>query len=241
MNIDKLIDVSALSAEVQMQPNQWKGEKSKWSKHLDFGYDNEETIGAGIAKAFGISNFDKQLFHMAVNGDGQELKRICTLHSSSLLAFLFFCGVSDDNKLVIDGIEYDKCFFEVQNRVFTNGPIADKPSNVDVVLYSSKSNWLLFIESKFTEYLSHGKAFAAEKYKDVVSRFITHGALTLRIEEGIKQSKRKGFNICLKEGKNNQYITGFKQAIAHIVGILTGEPTEHNPENYKMILNKKPS
>ena len=69
---------------------------------------------------------------------------------------------------------------------------------------------------------------------------IEHCSLNLRIEDDTEQSNRKGFDICLNEGKNNQYIKGFKQAIAHIVGILTGEPTEHNPENYSTLLDKKP-
>ena len=130
MNIDKLIDVTALKIKVLVRYNSWKRKESLWSKSLDFGNDDEDAIGIGIARAFSISNFDKKLFHMAVSGDGQEKKRICTLHSSSLLAFLFFCLVSDNNKLVIEGVEYDKCFFEIQNKVFSDASIVDKPSNI---------------------------------------------------------------------------------------------------------------
>jgi len=245
MDIDKLINLTALKTEVQLRPNRWRGKESAWSKSFYFGNDDAETVANGLIGLFGISNLDKKLFNMAVNGDGQELRKICTLHSSSLLAFLFFSGVSEKNTLSIKGIEYDKCFFEIQNKVFPNSKSTDKPSNVDVVLYSTRSKQLLFIESKFTEYSSHGKAFAADKYHDVVVNIIEKFKLNLHIEEGIvKEGKtgiRTGFNICLNEGKNDQYIEGFKQAISHIIGIVTGEPTEHNPKEYFEILDERQS
>lgn len=241
MEIDKLINIGALRTKVQLHTNRWNGKESSWSKSFDFGNRSEETIANGLARIFGISNLNRELFHLAVDGDGQELRRISTLHSSSLLAFLFFSGVSKLNKLAINGIEYDKCFFEIQNKVFPNSPSSDRPSNVDVVLYSSHSNQLLFIESKFTEYMSHGKAFAAEKYHDIISNIIKNCDLNLCIEDGIKCDERNGFKICLKNGRNNQYIEGFKQAISHIIGILTGLPTEHNPKDYIAILDSKPT
>ena len=244
MDIDKLINKGALKSKVRIVPNTWKGHQSNWSQRFDFGNDNEETIASGLARVFGISNPNSDLFHMAIDGDGRERRRICTLHSSSLLAFLFFSGISKENILKINGIEYDKCFFEIQNKVFPDAKSTDKPSNVDVVLYSTKSNSLLFIESKFTEYLSHGKTFASDKYYDTIKSIINICNLNLHIEQGAKVKSftdtRTGSKICLKGAKNNEYLEGFKQAVSHIIGIVTGEPNDHNPKEYRDILGKKP-
>lgn len=241
MEIDKLINKNALLGDVRIIPNTWKGKESDWSERFDFSSDDEEILASGIARVFGVPYLDRRLFHMAVNGDGQERRRICTLHSSSLLAFLFFSGISDKNTLKINSIEYDKCFFEIKNKVFSNAKISDKPSNIDAVLYSTRSNHLLFIESKFTEYLSHGKAFAADKYHDTIKAIIEKCGLNLQIEEGRRNGMRTGFKISLIGRKNNQYIEGFKQAVSHIVGIVTGLPNEHNPQEYRDVLERKPS
>ena len=55
---------------------------------------NEDICRNRLAELFGIKCFDlfKEKFAQSCRGSGQELKRIATLHSSSLCTLLFFFG-----------------------------------------------------------------------------------------------------------------------------------------------------
>lgn len=58
----------------------------------DTSAEEEGVCRARLAKIFKIANNDlfKQKFGQSISGSGQELKRIATVHSSSLCALLFF-------------------------------------------------------------------------------------------------------------------------------------------------------
>lgn len=152
-----------LSEIIETKPTKikYKGTErtSGWSRQ--FIIPNGEAVGRYLQRIFGIDCPDWDLkYQQAVSGSGQEKDKITTLHSSSLLALLCFSNVSKYNCLKINGIEYDQVWFEVKNKVF------DKPSNIDVVLGNSKTQDLLFLESKFTEYLSADNSAFAAKYLD---------------------------------------------------------------------------
>ena len=94
-------------------------------------------VGDKIALSFDINKnkdtFVKK-FQMACSGTGDELKKITTLHSSSLCALLFFFNV-DNKKLVIPSLseyEFTESYFEFKNKVI------GYPSNIDVVLLGLK-------------------------------------------------------------------------------------------------------
>lgn len=121
-----------------------KGE-SKYSREI-IGPINK-TKSEILCETFDIkSNKWDKLFLQATNGKGQEYNRILTLHSSALIAILCFHNVCE-NPISIDDEIYNQCWFEVRNSVYGSA------SSVDVVLKSESGN-LLFLESKFTEYLS---------------------------------------------------------------------------------------
>ena len=114
-----------------------------------------------LREIFGITNdtFGGK-FCMAIAGDGQEYRRISTLHSSSLVALLCFYSLSKEHalKMNIDGqeIEFYESLFEQKNSIGKEG----HNSNMDVVLIGFNKQGesvILFLESKFSEYLSHGK------------------------------------------------------------------------------------
>ena len=114
---------------------------------------------------FKISNSKefKEKYDMAISGDGNEYRRITTLTSSTLCALLFFYNIKNKN-ININGITYDDVLFEVKNKVFDS----NNPSNMDIVLLSSTSKTILFLESKFSEYLYHSKARnISNKYKAI--------------------------------------------------------------------------
>lgn len=218
--------------------------KSKYSKSFCIGYEKDDKRDE-LFTIFGINSICKpqwdSLYEMAVRGDGQEWRRIDTLHSSSLLALLFFCGISEYNPLTIHDVKYTQCFFEVRNKVY------DKASNIDVVLYSPLENKLLYLESKFSEYIHHGKAFVSVKYLHIYRELIKHFN-TIDIVENItktisdKKNNRKervpGFEIIMRDGRNNLYLQGIKQMISHVIGIASG-PADDNIDEFKQIFNKK--
>ncbi|MCR5766753.1 MAG: hypothetical protein K6G09_12365 [Treponema sp.] len=110
-----------------------------------------------VADFFEKSNKELFLkkFQMVCSGSGDEIKKITTLHSSSLCALLFFYNVTKTNKLIfpyseLHDIEFYDSLFEVKNQVIRS------PSNIDVVLIGENkkgSKVIFFLESKFSEYI----------------------------------------------------------------------------------------
>ena len=118
--------------------------------------EREGVVLKKLKEVFGIdSNTFDTKFRQAISGDGQEVKRISTLHSSSLAALLLLYSVSEDElKCTLDGENYtfNDCFFEVKTNVKDS-----HFSNMDVVLVGKDSEGIdviFFLESKFSEYLN---------------------------------------------------------------------------------------
>ena len=164
-----------------------------------------------LVDRFGI--VDKALFRkkfdQAISGDGNEAKKMTSVRSSSLCALLFFYNV--ENKPVtfdIDGqkIKFDKSYFEVKNKVF------NKPSNMDVVLVSERNEHILFLESKFAEYLDNSAIEISNTYLDnKLSKEIYKEAIDNKLIDKI--------NGKYKTTKDYQYVGGLKQIISHYVGL----------------------
>lgn len=202
--------------------------ESQWSYEISVPERNEKTVSKILYNIFkpGITeeNWNKK-FIMAISGDGQELRRITTLHSSSLLALLFFCSVNKTNPIKIGKSTFDKVYFEVKNKVFKNASPKDKPSNVDIMLVSNDNKTILFLESKFTEYDQNGKVEISEKYHKFYSRLLDF-IPTLKFCNGILE---------LKEDKNSQYLYGIKQMFSHLIGLLT-EPWNESKNKIKVLI-----
>ena len=135
------------SGNVQLKSNYSRGKESPWS--LAF-------AGHCVKDVFKIDDpMFCSKFVQAISGDGQEANKIMTLHSSSLASLLVFYSVSKDNPIyvMVDGKEekFTESLFEVKNEV-SDG--SGNFSNVDVVLRGD--NCILYLESKFSEYLGSG-------------------------------------------------------------------------------------
>lgn len=187
----------------------------------------QEDIKDSIMKFFAVSDKDKQkfdeAFRQAVSGDGNELLRIATLHSSALLPLMTFYKVDKDNPVEIDGISYDRVFFEVKNKVFRGGP-----SNIDVALYSSDEKVLLFLESKFTELLDIRTPEVSMAYHNWLT------AVGMEVDASGNYSHKDFHDV---------YYYGIKQMIAHFIGLLNGpindSRSEHTDrENYPELFKK---
>lgn len=197
-------------------------------------------VGEAIASNFGLEKtmelFIKK-FRMACSGTGDELKKITTLHSSSLCALLFFFNV-ENKPLVIPGLEdfeFNKSIFEFKNKVI------GYPSNIDIVLLGTNKEHkpiVLFLESKFSEYIT-GVKRAGTKY-EVGKSYFKEGCYSAPIYEAMieKLQIQKDFNNLISE--KDKYIEGLKQLISHYYGIrnfLAGKPYDENDENYKILKN----
>ncbi|WP_027407212.1 hypothetical protein [Anaerovibrio sp. RM50] len=173
----------------------------------------------------------RKKYSMAISGSGGEDNKINTLHSSSLCALLHFYNVTEKNPLTIElkthnnndlprKVKFTKSVFEFKS------PVIGSPSNMDVVLsgvdVDSKENVVLFLESKFSEYLDAGKSsgiskdYLKNKYTEKLYKGL--GELGLKTEDNKKNPDSK-FDMVVKEGEKLFYIEGIKQMISHYCGI----------------------
>lgn len=204
----------------------WQGTYSKNSySFIDMKNVSECQVCANLKGIFGITN---ELFEgkccMAISGDGQEYRRISTLHSSSLVALLCFYSLSKDSPLTmeIDGgkVEFYKSIFEQKNPINKEG---QHNSNMDVVLIGkneTEESVILFLESKFSEYLTHRKYDQISfVYDEMYRALIADGQpiVGLEIVPGADT-----WSISAPKGKPQQYCQGIKQMISHYLGIQNG-------------------
>ena len=168
----------------------------------------------------------KEKFEMAISGDGQEVKRISTLHSSSLAALLLLYSVSEDNKLkcTLDGKPYTffDSFFEVKTNV-----IDSHPSNMDVVLVGKNSEGkdvIFFLESKFSEYLNSGMcnniSIAYRNiYKELGLTKEDKPIPGILFEIGKGKENEDCLQIKSTDSRTPHYCSGIKQMISHYIGV----------------------
>lgn len=209
---------SAFSEDELVPTNQ----TTEWPK--SFKCEDGEDAFDTIQRIFGLSESARGLFEAATSGDGNEKPRILTLHSSALLAFLCFNDVAN-HPITIDGTVYDEVMFEVKNDVIDAS--LGKPSNIDVLLMGENRKKLLFLESKFTEYLSGGKVTLSPHRYETFYNNLTK-KLDCPFSAGYptvnsQTDKSKITQYALYKGeKTSEYLEGIKQAFSHLLGIATG-------------------
>lgn len=206
----------------------------------DFQFLDDTILARQYAEMFGIMPDDSwcKAFKIVTEGQGAELYKINSLISSSLLSLLMFhklfLNTTNDNYIYIklpdikEAVRFDKCFFEVRNRVVR------LPSCVDVVLYSSENNVMFFLESKFTEYTRVKKEdFYGKGYITLYSSYLQpYLDNVLELGRTILKGKEK-LRIRAKSGE--RYIEGVKQSISHLIGLIRGPfqtGTGYYPDSY---------
>lgn len=210
--------------------------ESKWS--MSFKSKEGEDAFDTLQRIFDLSETSRKLFDAATSGDGNEKRRILTLHSSALLAFLCFNDVAN-HPISIDGTVYDEVMFEVKNDVIDAS--LGKPSNIDVLLMGENRKKLLFLESKFTEYLTGGKVeLSPERYEKFYNELFKKCTFTFSsdlVDVSIKPDKthKEPYTvekIRLHTGKKTtEYLHGIKQAFSHLLGIATGPASQQAQGN----------
>lgn len=205
--------------------------ESEWSK--SFKCEDGEDVFGTIQRIFGINESARGLFEAATSGDGNEKSRILTLHSSSLLAFLCFNGVAN-HPITIDGIVYDEVMFEVKNDVIDAS--LGKPSNIDILLMGDNRKKLLFLESKFTEYLSGGKVTPSpDRYETFYTKLTKKfecpfSAGYLPVNSKTDKSQKTQYSL-YTDKEPSQFLEGIKQAFSHLLGIATGPAKKQTKGN----------
>ena len=205
--------------------------ESEWSK--SFKCEDGEDVFGTIQRIFGINESARGLFEAATSGDGNEKPRILTLHSSSLLAFLCFNGVAN-HPITIDGIVYDEVMFEVKNDVIDAS--LGKPSNIDILLMGDNRKKLLFLESKFTEYLSGGKVTPSpDRYETFYTKLTKKfecpfSAGYVTVNSKTDESQKTQYSL-YTDKEPSQFLEGIKQAFSHLLGIATGPAKKQTKGN----------
>lgn len=218
--------------------------------------DYFDSICKKLTEIFGIKDKArfKEKLEEACGGSGSEQRNITKLHASSLCALLFFYNVSKENPLTltIDSreIEFKDVLFEFQNTVIEGKE--KKPSNIDVVLLgkdkdNNDNKVILFLESKFSEYLSYGNAIISKSYSDLDKCPIGYNIYTknnLKFLNIVKKEKNNKEDILQKEEKKDEgyYIEGIKQMVSHYIGIknlLSNDKTEKAKFFTKTKANRK--
>lgn len=211
---------SAFSEDELVPTNQ----TTEWPK--SFKCEDGEDAFDTIQRIFGLSESARGLFEAATSGDGNEKPRILTLHSSALLAFLCFNDVAN-HPIIIDKIDetvYNEVMFEVKNNVINNSP---GKSNIDVLLMGENRKKLLFLESKFTEYLSGGKVtLSPHRYKEFYSKLTKKfdcpfSAGYLPVNSKTDKSQKTQYSL-YTDKETSLFLDGIKQAFSHLLGIATG-------------------
>lgn len=190
-----------------------------------------EDRGEDLAGIFGLDAevFGKKYLE-AISGDGQEARRIRTLHSSSLLCLQCFYGVSEDRPLVIkyDGriVKFTSSSFEVKLPVEKEENGESRPANIDVVLVGNDEQTgkpvMLFLESKFSEYLSWGKykGISNRVYEKTYSQLCKGGYLDRMGLKFYEDSENPSYSVLSSiEGRTLHYAGGIKQMVSHYLGV----------------------
>lgn len=219
--------------KTEITSGRYKGRISESSLSIPSGND----IALSLFNAFELGNGSnletfRRGYNMAVAGDGDEESKILTIHSSSLLALLCFFSVSSAHPLIVGEDKYTEVLFEVKNVVIR----ADErnPSNVDVVLVSKtedgRARKLLFLESKFTEYITHGHAELAPKYHEYYN-ILKDSLPDLKFSIANYNVLHKNGSVSTVFGLTSderQYLGGIKQAFSHLLGIATKPAKDEN-------------
>jgi len=172
-----------------------------------------------VSSVFGLSDC-KDLFRQAVKGGGSEYKEINYVNSSSLLAFLCFHDVGN-NPIEIElpkvgCLKFNRVSFEEKNKITGGGT-----SNIDVVLFGPHE-YVLFLESKFTEYLFAGRSSkeisATERYlKTFRDVFPLDDIKVGEAKTVLRKGRQK--SIFRLQSTEKHYLDGLKQMICHSLAL----------------------
>lgn len=190
-----------------------------------------------ITDVFQIEDSPKfeECYEAVTNGEGHESKKISSIRSSSLLGLLAFYKVHLGEKMFLTaaiGNEsinfiFTEVFFEKTNRVYN--PNRGR-SSIDIALRGTANSYpcILYLESKFTEYLEQRDLEKSKKKGDypiswAYERNHDYSKIFNDISLDIKPEYKEGKGIELKHIRENHYCEGIKQMISHFIGATNSD------------------
>jgi len=207
-----------------------------------------------VGKVFGTctptSEFHKA-FIQVITGKGQEINNIKTLHSSALLGLLCFYSINKENPLIITmpfndekvKFEFDRVEFEKTNTVFeAKHRIPSVLSSIDIALFGKANNKdaVLYLESKFSEYLNVGDYSSADKKKRYEQfykylsgedkkddqNFLKNCGISYSYTN--KSTNKEDGKLYINNIDDNKkyYCEGLKQMVSHTIGAINSDETE---------------
>ena len=210
--------------------------KTFYAGHAATSSDSPESIREQIRFAFNLKNCANfnDAFAAAACGAGNEWREINQLNSSSLLAFLCFYGVSKNNEITIHNRKYNHVLFEVKSPLPKIKGFKQPISNMDVVLLNHETKDVLFLESKFTEYMFSSKPEVSAYYSDFYKKLFNpkfNGFSYAETNDGkIKWISEKP--------RASMYLEGVKQMYCHYLGILNSSNIGDQPKSAHPYWNK---
>lgn len=218
--------VGNILSDVVLENSPFRGRISKKSLRIKL-----EDNGQDLASIFDLDHrvFGEK-YLQAISGDGQEARRIRTLHSSSLLSLLCFYGVSEERPLLLslDGrrVKFTASYFEKKNPIGIDETGKNHDSNIDIVLIGKDvvtgKDIVLFLESKFSEYLTWGghNGISNYVYKETYDQLKRGKYLERMGLKFVESPVKAGYsNLMAIKGYTPHYASGIKQMISHFLGV----------------------
>lgn len=191
-----------------------------------------------LKKVFCLGDAFQHKYEQAVSGNGQEEQKINRLHSSALLSLLAFYSVSKENPITFElngkEVVFTNVEFEHKNGVGKDEKGMGHNSNMDITLYDGdelkSSENVLFLESKFSEYLTLGqkKDISNIVYGDIYRMLFNQPS----VDKLVCERQDSGYFLLKTNEKGNHYCEGIKQMISHYMGVLNFIRTLECPNVY---------
>lgn len=191
-----------------------------------------------LKKVFCLGDAFQHKYEQAVSGNGQEEQKINRLHSSALLSLLAFYSVSKENPITFElngkEVVFTNVKFEHKNCVGKDEKGKEHNSNMDITLYDGdelkSSENVLFLESKFSEYLTLGqkKDISNIVYGDIYRMLFNQPS----VDKLVCERLNSGYFLLKTNEKGNHYCEGIKQMISHYMGVLNFIRTPECPNVY---------
>ena len=229
-------DVLKILTDLNIKKTIWKDDiESERSLRLA---SNNPKHSEDLIAAFNLNPLTfPQKFQEAIQGDGQEYRRIRTLHSSSLISLLCFYDVSMNKPLFIDieghEIEFFESHFEHKNTIGCDETGKSHESNMDVLLKgrdkATGRDVVLFLESKFSEYLFWGKhsEISNHVYWTTYAQLFKGGYLDrMGLRYDPMDNNEKYSELASIKGYTRHYAGGIKQMVSHFLGVKNAAETE---------------
>jgi len=251
VRIMKQFDISYVFAEalynyyVEVANDYMEDKDVSFDEYLLNGSNQEPVSDFGLVNSFkerlddffGI-NLKVEHLKRVMFGEGSEVSKMNSLHSSSVQSLVIFNNVSEKNPITIDGEKYTytNVIFEYKNRVIK------KPSCVDVVLSTKNYKKLLFIESKLFEMVDSSYDKDCDSCIQIGKSYLATGENSYEEALGIKEDDfqylgiskidsgshaGEGKIVPLK-GSKYTYPYGIKQFLSHVIGIKNVFDTKNN-------------